>query len=281
MDQVDLGRFVHLTKHKYRKQLKELKRLVREDAFRVDESTKVSDKSVYKYWTQRKSIFSVFGGKPLYLTRELWFSITPEAVARFTAQFIRSCLPQATTVLDVFCGGGGNLIQFAMFFPTVYGVDFSMEHLYCAYRNAKAYDVEDRIWLKYGDWNRLARKGRFEKLGVDCVFASPPWGGPNYLKRAVFDVETQLEPLGLREMLKGFLRVSSNVAMFLPRNSNLSQISQITRELLGEGAKCKVLYVKIGPYLKGILCLWGEPFYDYQCAAVDEEVPAPKEELDY
>lgn len=262
-DSWDLGHFVHLDKHKYRKQRKELEKLWRDDAFLVNPDTKVADRTIYKYWKNRRTLFSLMGVKRLYLTKELWFSVTPETVAKFVARFIRSCLPEAHTVVDVFCGGGGNSIQLAMYFPKVYGVDCSVEHLYCTYRNAQAYGVEDRIWLKYGDWRKLSRRGRFERVKVDCVFASPPWGGPGYQKEEVFDLETGLAPVGLREMLRGFLRISSNVVLFLPRNSDLAQISRVTRELLGDDARCKVLYVKTGEYMKGILCFWGEPFYNY------------------
>ncbi|SCU82612.1 LADA_0C06766g1_1 [Lachancea dasiensis] len=258
-----LSHFVHLSKHKYRKHRRALKSLFKRNEYRIEPNTPVQDRSIYKYWKNRLRLFSKMECRDLYMTHELWFSVTPEVVAKFAARFIKSCLPDAEVMLDVYCGGGGNTIQFAQYFSKVYGVDNSLEHLYCTYRNAQAYNVEDRIWLKLGDWPTLSRKKRFNKLKIDCVFSSPPWGGPQYLKSELYDLEAALLPQGLRETLQGLFQVSGNVVLFLPRNSDLGQISRVTRELLGEQARCKVLYVKENGFLKGILCFWGERFYNY------------------
>lgn len=255
--------FLHMRKKKYRKQRRQLKGLFRDNSYRVDVNRRITDRSIYKYWKNREKLFSLINTNKICLTKELWFSVTPEAIAKFVSSLIQACLPNATTVLDVFCGGGGNLVQFAKKFPRCYGVDFNIEHLYCAYQNSRVYDVEEKVWLKYGDWIKISEKGRFEKIGIDCIFASPPWGGPEYLKQKEFDLERGLKPTGLKEMLKSFLRITSNIVLFLPRNSNLSQISRATMELLGPQAKCKVLYIKDHGYLKGMLCFWGEPFYNY------------------
>ncbi|SCU95474.1 LAME_0F12288g1_1 [Lachancea meyersii CBS 8951] len=270
LDRQQLQHFVHLSKRKYRKQRSALKSLFKDDAYRIEPDVKVTDRSIFKYWKTRHRLFSRMQTKDLYMTRELWFSVTPESLAKFAARFIKSCLPDAQVVLDVYCGGGGNTIQFAQYFQKVYGVDSSLEHLYCTYRNAQAYNVEDRIWLKYGDWPTMSRKGRFEKLQIDCVFSSPPWGGPQYLNSELYDLENALQPRGLRETLQGLLRVSENVVMFLPRNSDLGQVSQVTRELLGNEALCKVIYVKDNGYLKGIMCFWGEKFYNYSSPTTTE-----------
>ncbi|CEP60138.1 RNA methyltransferase LALA0_S01e03884g [Lachancea lanzarotensis] len=276
-----LKHFVHLSKHKYRPQRKALKALFKQDTYRIEPDAKVTDKSIFKYWKNRHRLFSKMQTHDLYMTRELWFSVTPEIVAKFAARFIKSCLPDAQVILDVYCGGGGNTIQFAQYFQKVYGVDNSLEHLYCTYRNAQAYSVEDRVWLKYGDWPTLSRKNRFEKLQIDCIFSSPPWGGPQYLKSEVYDLEAALQPQGLRETLQGFLRVSENVVLFLPRNSDLGQVSQVTREILGDEARCKVLYVKDNGFLKGILCFWGEKFYNYACQTAPEDPTTVSSTIDY
>ena len=273
---------MHLKRSKYKNQRKALKTLFQKDSYRIERDVRVTDKSIFKYWKNRLTLFSKISNKDIYMTRELWFSVTPEYVAKFVARFIKSCLPEAEVILDVYCGGGGNTIQFAQYFRKVYGVDSSLEHLYCTFRNAQAYNVEDRVWLKYGDWPTLSRKRRFEKVRVDCVFSSPPWGGPEYLRSETYDLEKALCPQGLKETLAGLLRVSENVVLFLPRNSDLSQLSQVTRELLGPQASCKVLYVKLNGFLKGMLCFWGERFYNYanipQENAVAVENPEPAAE---
>lgn len=257
-EKVETSHFLHITRRKYKRQYKRLRKLYRHSSYLVKPNEVLKDRQLTKYWRNRRSIFSKINSSPIYLTHELWFSVTPEIIAKFLAKFIRACLPNATKIMDVFCGGGGNAIQFAMVFPKVYGVDASLEHLYCSYRNAQTYGVSDRIWLKYGSWEDIARKGRFAKLGIDCIFGSPPWGGPGYLKSETYDLEMGLQPMGLTEMLKSFLSVSSNVVLFLPRNSDLNQLSRATRIILGPNSRCRVLYVKDHGYLKGILCMWGD-----------------------
>ena len=124
--------------------------------------------------------------------------------------------------------------------------------------------MDDRIWLECGSWNKIVKKGVFQHVKVDCIFGSPPWGGPQYLKQDVYDLETSLEPMGIEKLLKSFLKVSSNVILFLPKNSNLNQLAHVTRKLLGPYAKCKVLYVNENGYTKGMLCMWGDILTNYQ-----------------
>lgn len=253
--------FLHITKHKYKEQFNHLQELFNDNKYLVEAQPK--SKELTKYWRNAPKLFSRFNTHPIYMTHELWYSVTPEKLASFLAKFVQACLPNAKRILDVFCGGGGNTIQFAKLFPKVYGVDMSIEHLYCTYKNAITYEVQDRIWLKYGNWLDMARKDKFKKLNIDCVFASPPWGGPNFSKQKVYNLETSLIPAGLTELLEGFLKISPNVIMFLPRNSNLEQISRTTRAVLGADALCKVVYMKEDGYLKAICCFWGKAFTTY------------------
>lgn len=271
----DFSHFLHIKRSKYRKQYRNLRRLYKHDEHLVDPKQTMKDRTLFKYWRNRQLLFSKINSSQIYMTEELWFSVTPEILAIFLAKFVRACLPNAKKVMDVFCGGGGNSIQFAKLFPKVYGVDSSLEHLYCTYRNAQAYDVADRIWLKYGSWERIASKGRFSKLNIDCIFGSPPWGGPRYLKQDVYDLENALQPMGITEMLKSFSSVSQNILLFLPRNSDLTQLSRATRSVFGLGAKCRILYVKTNGFLKGIVCMWGEALVN-----VNEQTQKKNQELE-
>lgn len=62
-----------------------------------------------KYWFKRYVLFSKFD-LGCRLDEESFFSVSPEWLAKLTADR----LPVGTTVLDPFCGAGGNVIQFAM-----------------------------------------------------------------------------------------------------------------------------------------------------------------------
>ncbi|CCF59649.1 hypothetical protein KAFR_0H02400 [Kazachstania africana CBS 2517] len=255
--------FLHTLKKRSNKRYRKLVPRIADDNYRIKSHERLHGK-LFKYWKSRHSLFSKIDSNQIYMTEELWYSVTPEVLAKFLAKFIKACLPEANSILDVFCGGGGNTIQFAMEFPRAYGVDSRMDHLYCTAQNAKVYGVDDRIWLKYGTWDKISKSGLFEKMKVDCVFASPPWGGPEYSKQNVYDLESSLQPVGVTELLKSFFKISSNVLLFLPRNSDLHQIARTTRKLLGPTAKCRVLYVKDNGYLKGIVCMWGVAFTNYQ-----------------
>lgn len=264
--------FKHSLRRRSHNRYKRIETLIEDDSLRIVSHVKPADSSLFKYWRFRKNLFSKIDSNEIYMTRELWFSVTPESIAAFLANFVRACLPEAKVVLDVFCGGGGNTIQFAKQFPKVYGVDFSLEHLYCTAQNAKVYEVDDRVYLKYGSWEKICKQQCFKGIEVDCIFASPPWGGPNYLKKDVYDVERHLAPLGLTDLLKSMFQISQNVLLFLPRNSNLNQIASITRKLLGPLAKCRILYVKENGHLKGTVCIWGNALVNYDTTTNSEPV---------
>lgn len=261
--------FSHSVKKRSPKRFQQLKTIIDNDQFRIKSQKPLKDKTLFKYWKNRQHLFSKINQNNIYMTDELWFSVTPEIIAKFFAQFIKSCMPNAQCILDVFCGGGGNSIQFGNLFPKVIGIDNNLNHLYCTAMNAKAYGVAQKLWLRYGSWSRSFVKENEKWLNnenIDCIFASPPWGGPQYLSAQKYDLEKNLIPMGITSLLKTFKEISGNIMLFLPRNSDLNQLAIATREVFGNETKCKVLYVKQNNYMKGIICMWGEPFLYYQAS---------------
>lgn len=242
-----------------------------------------------KYWTQRKILFSEYDNGVL-LTKELWFSVTPEKISKFITKFISKRFTKKITILDSFCGGGGNIAQFLLNdkFANVVAVDINKIHLNCTRVNSLVYnndvdDVDNRLKLLPIDWMYLrnadhegqdidpdvyaTREDSLQNLEIlshmkiDCVFGSPPWGGPTYLKDEVFDMNN-LSPFGLEDLLTYMLRYSENQCLFLPRNSDLQQIVQITQRVYAKkGYKSpvtvKVVHLESGGYQKGLLCCWG------------------------
>lgn len=157
--------------------------------------------NMLKYWRQRKQLFTLFDGTsangqlPL-LDQESWYSITPEPIAARIAERCR-----CSTILDAFCGVGGNAIQFALTCENVIAIDIDPIKLQMAKHNAKVYGVEQYITFLQGDWrdfvnawmrerdtNALetdkqsddAKWQKCQKLNFDVVFLSPPWGGVSY-----------------------------------------------------------------------------------------------------
>ncbi|KPV73093.1 uncharacterized protein RHOBADRAFT_66819 [Rhodotorula graminis WP1] len=136
-----------------------------------------------KYWAQRYRLFSLFDDG-CEMDREGWYSVTPENVA---AQIAERC--RSGTIVDAFCGVGGNAIQFAFTCERVIALDTSPVRLACAAHNARVYGVADRITFILGDWVAWARayaerleRGEVtsDEDRVECVFLSPPWGGIDY-----------------------------------------------------------------------------------------------------
>lgn len=71
---------------------------------------------------------------------------------------------------------------------------------------------------------------RFQGRGDQAViFASPPWGGPGYKDDAVFNLET-MEPYALGKLYESFTRITPNVALYLPRSSNLNQVARYGKD---------------------------------------------------
>ena len=201
-----------------------------------------------KFWAQRKRLFSRYddgiqiGGKD---DPEMWYSVTPESIANHVAQkmvkmmtcqssqsavgsseSISSDKPnsKSITILDVFCGCGGNSIAFARLnnvqkkdepHVKVIAVDNNLNRLRMAANNAAIYNIRKKDMLfihadaievlnHYGNgaeqnepsqpssvYNHHEPFAGYEIGGIDMlpdrldgVFLSPPWGGMEYSKQA-------------------------------------------------------------------------------------------------
>lgn len=66
-------------------------------------------------------------------------------------------------------------------------IDIDAEKLDCARHNAEIYGVADRIDFILADFTAIA-----PFLSADVVFLSPPWGGPEYLDKDVFNLKDMI-----------------------------------------------------------------------------------------
>jgi trimethylguanosine synthase len=124
-------------------------------------ATLLLDRSIHKYWKQRRRLFSRFD-LGIQLDAQGWFSVTPEQIADHVAvrtldlyrtiqQALSLSQPPATTqqrargmiVLDAFCGCGGNSIAFAKQdgVDLVVCVDIDRTKLQRAANNASIYEI--------------------------------------------------------------------------------------------------------------------------------------------
>lgn len=250
------------------------------DGFEIDQenelfmhSYETLPENCKKYWKKRYMLFSRFDDG-VYMTSELWYSVTPEDVAVFAAKLIKELMPDSKHILDVCCGGGGNTVQFGRLFNSVGAIDINKNNMACTEHNAAVYGVSDSVWCYQGDWNEMSSPAKGGVVNTswipqdvlndanggkpfDVVFSSPPWGGPQYKGQQVFDLY-KMEPFSAKNFAKQMLQYTDNFIMYLPKNLDLDQLREITRELMGKDAKCRILYVEQFGYCIALLACWGE-----------------------
>jgi trimethylguanosine synthase len=100
-----------------------------------------------------------------------------------------------------------------------------------AKHNATIYGVADKIEFIVGNYLQLA-----DHLVADSVFLSPPWGGPQYMKDDIYDLEVSLLPVPASELIEKTRKITDNIAFYVPRNTNTSQLAI----LAGKGAAVEV-----------------------------------------
>lgn len=194
----------------------------------------------------------------------------------------------------------------------VIAIDTSPVRLALARHNAVIYGVEDRIEFILADYLSFARsylsaaatsvKGRQRK--IDVVFLSPPWGGPEYIaggnetssapasasegqsgeeSHPDFSLAS-IQPIHGADLFRLTRKITPNVAYFLPRNTNLEEISALltaesdSSSANGKGkqrassSNAEVVEVEeewMGPKLKALTCYFGglaagqESMYDH------------------
>jgi trimethylguanosine synthase len=157
-----------------------------------------------------------------------------------TARHIVEYAPPSKTILiDCFCGVGGNTIAFAKSnqWDQVIGIDVDPGAITCAKNNARVYGVEDSIRFINGDCFEVLREqfgGMRDKL---VIFASPPWGGPDYAKFQVFNLKA-MQPYDTQHLVRELSAFSTELVLFLPRNSNLNQLAEYAKD----GSKVQVVH---------------------------------------
>ena len=198
-------------------------------------------KEIRRFWRRRYWLFSLFD-KGILIDYDGWFSVTPEQIAIHIAKRCRS-----KVVVDAFCGVGGNAIQFAKTCDHVIAIDIDATRLECARHNAKIYGVEDKITFIHDDFLSVA-----PSIKADVVFMSPPWGGVDYMKDLVFDINNM--PVNGTEAFAAASRITNQICYFLPKNVDQEQL----RDLAGEGNVCEMESVIQEGHLKAYCFYFGK-----------------------
>ncbi|XP_068244185.1 uro-adherence factor A [Palaemon carinicauda] len=198
---------------------------------------------LHKYWVQRHRLFLRYD-EGVKLDDESWYSVTPEMIA---AHHAYRC--KCDVVVDAFCGSGGNAIQLASTCQSVIAIDIDPAKIELARHNASIYGVQDRIKFIVGDFLELA-----PTLNADVVLLSPPWGGTEYLQEKVYDVKKLGGVMECEEVMKAARLITQNIALYLPRSSNLCQII----ELAGLDGAVDLEYNYMNKKLKAVTAYFGD-----------------------
>lgn len=90
-----------------------------------------------------------------------------------------------------------------------------------ARHNARIYGAEEKIDFICGNYFDLV-----DGLKADIVFLSPPWGGVSYMTfDSVYDLEECLLPLPATKLMEATRKITHDIVMYLPRNSNTKQLA--------------------------------------------------------
>ncbi|RNF06084.1 proliferator-activated receptor-interacting protein (PRIP) [Trypanosoma rangeli] len=205
------------------------------------------DPLVEKYYGQRHRLWSRFD-EGVWMTQRGWCEVTPEAIARSSAE-LHKTLKKTTCVLDLFCGCGGDTTQLALVYDKVIAVDKDPDAIAAAKKNVEVYGVGNRVSFHCCDFRSL----KPDNLEVEAVHCSPPWGGQLYAASPTFDIENSLrEAIGMdfSELFRFITAFSKNITIFLPRNVLLYSVIPrgfrgnfaVYRHYLNERCKAVTLY---------------------------------------
>ena len=188
--------------------------------------------SKYLNFVRKKyHLFSRFDEGTL-LDPESWYSVTPEPIAEYIAKKYKN-----QSVLDAFCGSGGNSIQFARYSDHVTCIDIDPIKLQNLKHNARIYGVLHK--LEPVQTNFLKFKAPASKK-FDLVCLAPPWGGTEYDRNA-FDLRKGITP-NFDAIMKKSLEFGCKAVWILPRSTMQNQFVEILKENLPSTALGKKNY---------------------------------------
>ncbi|XP_060845717.1 trimethylguanosine synthase-like [Rhopalosiphum padi] len=168
----------------------------------------------------RYTLFSNFD-RGIILDEESFYSVCPEVLSHHIAKRCKN-----NTVVDPFCGAGGNIIQLAKTCKKVIAIDIDPEKIKLARHNAEICGVADNIEFIVGDFFII-----YPTIKADVLFMSPPWGGPGYSMNKTFSLESMCkdhwgEGFTIFDLAK---RIAPNIAFHLPKNTNILELLWLAR----------------------------------------------------
>lgn len=170
-----------------------------------------------KYWDRRYNLFLRFD-EGIKIDKVGLYSTTPEKIALEQAKKMN-----CKTVVDAFCGVGGNAIAFAQVCDKVFAIEKDKSRLEMARHNAEIYGVADKIIFILGDFLTEA-----PNIKAEGVFIDPSWGGPEYKKLEGFKLVNFI-PDG-NEILKLSFKYFKKVAIKVPDFFDFGELKKFGKD---------------------------------------------------
>ena len=201
-------------------------------------------------WFQRYYYYSKYD-EGILLDEESWWSVTPEIIAEYTAKLARNC-----SVIDGFCGSGGNVIQFSKYCSEVFAIDIDPKKLEICKNNCRIYNCKNNIHFIESDFLKIQS---YEKIKVkaDYIFLSPPWGGIQYKNTDVYSIKESMTP-DISEIIKVSLKIVDYIMFYVPRTLMLKELFEIISEINNsERLFFDVHILKSANKIKALLIIFG------------------------
>ena len=210
-----------------------------------------------RFWEKRYYYYSKFD-EGIQMDKDLWYSVTPEPIAKYIAKLI-----YGKTIIDGFCGSGGNVIQFSKYCKKVYAIDIEKKKIDICKNNCKVYNCKDNIEFILSDFLKMK-----DKIKADYIFLSPPWGGPDYKFSSVYSIKKYMTP-DIVEIVKVSLSIAKKILFYLPSNLNLDELFDICwqvknqiKENSGKNLFFDIKILKSNDRIKTLLIIFGENIND-------------------
>ena len=160
------------------------------------------------------------------------------------------------SVIDGFCGSGGNVIQFSKYCSEVFAIDIDPKKLEICKNNCKIYNCKDNIHFIEYDFLKIQN---YDKLVVkaDYIFLSPPWGGVDYKKSDVYSIRESMTP-SILDIIKVSLKIVKYIMFYIPRTLMLDELFGIISEInKSERLFFDIHILKSANKIKALLIIFG------------------------
>lgn len=95
------------------------------------------------------------------------------------------------TIIDAFAGIGGDSIFFSKYFQHVYAIEKNKTHFEVLKNNIEVLDLNN-VHLYMGNFMHVIQEAKLIETKY-ILYMDPPWGGPEYKKQEIIDLEIELD----------------------------------------------------------------------------------------